>query len=453
MAGVTYSYRIRATGGSGNTTPGFTGDTSTTIASAMASAKTTASVPGAPILANPGLEANATDDDDVGSITLNITAPASGGSDLTSYQLQRWQGGRWQAVSPAPATDAETYTDSGLTPGQRYYYALRAMNAMGPGPWSEIVPGVATAGSPDTPTLTATTESETSIRLSWNVPDDNGMPITGYQIQKWTNGWTTADPDLPTSDTSTHLATQVIDNLLDAGATHYYRIRALPQDGDEGWSAEDVVETGEDAPEGSTKGNTGGNVPEPPVITIDPSGPEFADTANSITIEWAEPDDGGSDITGYQVYKWSGSSWVQDASLGDDVLMHTDSGLAAGTTYYYIVRALNDRGPGKWSTVAPDSTLPAKVATPVLTATATGTTSIQLTWEVPAANGNVIESYVLQRWDDTAGNWTENGNLAAGLPGDTTLVVDNGLTPGTIYYYQIMAVADTTDNNSASSRR
>ena len=25
----------------------------------------------------------------------------------------------------------------------------------------------------------------TSIRLNWNVPEDNGTTITGYQLQRW----------------------------------------------------------------------------------------------------------------------------------------------------------------------------------------------------------------------------------------------------------------------------
>ena len=59
------------------------------------------------------------------------------------------------------------------------------MNAMGAGPRSDVVSAVATAGNPDTPTLTATAIDETRIQLTWNVPEDNGTPITGYELQRW----------------------------------------------------------------------------------------------------------------------------------------------------------------------------------------------------------------------------------------------------------------------------
>ena len=152
-----------------------------------ASASTAPGVPGAPTLANPEDAADTVDADDVGEITLNITAPSSGGSDLTGYELQRYENGQWNTIT-APATDAEEYTDSGLTPGVKYYYALRASNSAGAGQWSDVVSAVATAGNPDKITsLTATATGETTIRLTWTEPANNGTPIVGYELADM--GW------------------------------------------------------------------------------------------------------------------------------------------------------------------------------------------------------------------------------------------------------------------------
>ena len=197
MAGTTYSYRIRAEGGS----PGAPAFSGTTVDSAMASATTsTVGTPGAPTL-------SAASGKDAGSITLTIGATTG----ATSLELQRWYGGSWSGIT-APALDATSYTDSGLNAGDKYYYALRATNAHGTSPWSDVVNAIATAGNPDTPTLTATAESPNSIRLSWNVPANNGTAITGYQIQKWNDNagnWTTTGEDeLPTGNDSTYTATQ-----------------------------------------------------------------------------------------------------------------------------------------------------------------------------------------------------------------------------------------------------
>ena len=349
-------------------------------------------VPGAPTLANPDAVADAMDDDDVGSISLTITAPTTGGSDLTGYELQRWYGGQWTTVGPAPAADAKTYTDRGLEPGATYYYSLRAMNAMGAGPWSDVVSAVATAGNPDTPTLTADDIDETRIQLNWNVPEDNGTPIVGYQLQIWDGEVRSMWGDVVGFENDTTV-TQYIDTVAAAG-TYYYRIRALPQDidtdddedgdtADEGWSAEDDPD-GDNPPKGSTSATTSGDVPQAPVMgTLTPS-------EDSITITWTaipDEDTGGSDITGYEVHKWDSSKWILEASLGATAESHMDTGLAAGTKYYYIVRAVNSQGPGKWanfvsSTTTANTTTP---DTPVLTATARGTNSVQLTWTVPAA--------------------------------------------------------------------
>ena len=259
-----------------------------------------------------------------------------------------------------------------------------------------------------------------------------------------------------------------------AGETHYYRIRALPQtmvnddgetvaDPDAGWSAEDeLAETGDDAPEDSTVGMTMVDGPGPPTQTAVPEA-----TSSSVTISWTQPGDiGGSAITKYEVYKWNGSSWVYEddvsAVANQTAYTYEDMGLAAGTTHYYIVRAVNDHGPGDWSQVWSDTTDSGDIEAPTLTATQRSTTEIQLTWNVPAANGNTITGYTLQRWDNTAfatimvltPETTDAADAveALTLTADTTLYVDIGRAPGTQYWYQIQATGtDPNDNNDPAT--
>ena len=460
-AGTTYYYAVVPTGGTTtptNTTPNFDG---TTVDDAMASAMTTDGAPGAPTLMAEGGE-------DLGSIKLTIT----GVSNATSLELQRWENGGWNANITQPAVEDEEYIDSGLTPGVKYYYALRATNALGTGPWSNLVEEEATSGNPDPPVMTATAESNTSIRLTWTVPANNGTTITGYQIQKWvSNAWSSDDDDLPSGEEYT--ATQAIDNGLNAGATHYYRIRAVPQPidtdtptdntDDEGWSAGEASElvTGEDAPPRSTKGNTQGGVPEAPTFT---SNYEPIVSSSSIAITWGAAPTGTSSsaVAGYEVHKWNGSRWLLDGSTTgnvDDALTYTDRELAAGTRHYYIVRAVNeDDAVGKWSRTVSGTTTAPELEAPVLTAAERDTTSIRLTWTIPAANGNVISGYTLQRWNDTTFETimvpepqNPDSNIALVLAGDTTLYVDTGLVPGKQYWYQIQAtVGDGGDMTNTS---
>ena len=126
----------------------------------------------------------------VGSITLTwLRAPTSdGGSDITGYEIQILDISTRTWV-PAPeatvADDVLTYTNTGLEPGKTYYYILRAVNSIGAGPWSAFVSSASGVGPPDAPVLTAESAGRSSIDLSWTVPNNNGTPITGYQIHRW----------------------------------------------------------------------------------------------------------------------------------------------------------------------------------------------------------------------------------------------------------------------------
>ena len=230
---------------------------------------------------------NTDDADDVGEITLNITAPSSGGSDLTGYELQRYENGQWNTIT-APATDAETFTDKGLTPGVKYYYAMRASNSSGTGAWSDVEDGVATAANPDKiTTLTATATGETTIRLTWTEPANNGTTITGYALER--NLLTVVLIWQPITEymvrldyAATDTVTEFIEHLglwpdrRTTTASARCRGRWLIDTtgstvgiADEGWSAEEFATgaTGEgDPPKGSVSATTHGATPSAPRI-------------------------------------------------------------------------------------------------------------------------------------------------------------------------------------------
>ena len=81
----------------------------------------------------------------------------------------------------------------------------------------------------------------------------------------------------------------------------------------------------------------------------------------AVILAWSEPaDDGGSDITGYRIYRG-----IMEDGLGivEDVtdMHYTDTGLQNGQPYYYAVSALNAEGEGEKTGIleaTPESSTP-----------------------------------------------------------------------------------------------
>ena len=343
-----------------------------------------------------------------------------------------------------------SYEDTDLASSTRYYYIVRAVNSDGNGPWSANVSGVTTPGNPDAPVLTATALSETSIQLDWNTPNDNGTPIAGYQLQRWNpadNGVWAAVADFPTTST----VTEYIDTLpvIVAGTTHYYRVRAMPQTVDldgstntdnEGWSADDM--------EDAASATTHGNVPARPTLTVGTL------TTNTVPLMWENPGAGGAPISSYELRIWDSatSQWVLEANIApiaakenptdSTMYEYPDMNLAAGTTFYYVLRAKNSQGDGPWSTYVTAKTLdgPAPDA-PVLTATTVDTSSIRLTWTIPNENGQDITGFMLERFNPGMSPPWEAVTITVG--NDVTLHTDSNLVAGKTYYYRIRTVPES----------
>ena len=402
-SGTKFYYRIRALGANGDNSSEWSSPDANTGNAPTATTPT--GLPGRPTLTVPAAEANA----DAGTITLEWTAPDStGGSALTGYEIQILDiSTRTWVAEASLAVDEFTYTDEELEPGKAYYYILRAVNAVGPGPWTAFVTTTATTGLPDKPVLTATAASDTSIYLSWTVPKDNGTPIIGYHVQRtlgtpisWTNveERTDTNTDTVTEDTDTGP-----EDGLEAGTKYFYRIRALTGDDDgSAYTAED----------GSTKGaayatTALGDVAVPGQLVLPTLGTA---TTSSVMLQWTALADtaiGGSAVTGYKVQVWDSASsqWTHVADVPvppgtDTARTYTVTGLTAGETYYYRVAAVNSQGTGPYSEYrsAPTSIVGTVPDTPTLTATATGPKTIRLDWNVPADNGTVINGFEIQKW-------------------------------------------------------
>jgi fibronectin type 3 domain-containing protein len=128
---------------------------------------------------------------------------------------------------------------------------------------------------------------------------------------------------------------------------------------------------------------------------------------------------------------------------------YTDTAVANGTTYYYVVTAVSANGESANSNQASatPSTTPSSPAAPSapanLTATA-GNQQVSLFWRASSA----ATSYNVKRSTASGGPYTTVGTLSG------TSYMDTGLTNGTTYYYVVTAVnpaGQSANSNQASA--
>ena len=390
--------------------------------SATATGSTAAGNPGAPVLH--------ADQNGSSEIRLTWTVPETGGSPITNYQIQVSTDGSSGWTSPEDSTliidgervlqttdaTAVNYAHTGLDPAVDRHYRVRAVNANGRGPWSNVAMASTLGGRPGRPALTATASGTSMISLAWTPPTgDGGSAVTGYELQYWdgSNGWM----DLASLDDS---VTAYTDRNIAGGTTKFYRIRAENAGGSGNWST-------------TAYATTATTVPSPPTLVA------MADGATMIKLTWTAGHDGGLAITGYHLQESSnaGSSW---ADVDDDIapgmtMSHTDTGLTGGTTKHYRIRAENSKGDGGWSPLASattDRSIPGK---PTLTVNGL-TRAAYVSWASPATptGGSAIIRYEVQRWDAANRRWVDRLTTTA------TAFLDSGLTTGKKYFYRVRAV-------------
>jgi hypothetical protein len=153
----------------------------------LAAGKSTATAPGQVT----NLSASAGD----GSANLTWTAPANGGSTITSYTITPYIGSTAQPATKLSGSPPPTgVTIGGLSSTSSYTFTVQATNAVGSGPVSEpsnaVTPTAPTA--PAAPTEVIATAGENSATVTWSAPANGGSTITKYTITPYVGA--TAQP-------------------------------------------------------------------------------------------------------------------------------------------------------------------------------------------------------------------------------------------------------------------
>jgi subtilisin len=177
--------------------------------------------------------------------------------------------------------------------------------------------------------------------------------------------------------------------------------------------------------------------PQPPPPPTAPSAPTLLSAtggASSISLSWSTPSNGGSAITGYQIWRSTTSGAETQLTTLPVQNTYVDGAVASGTTYWYQVVAVNAIGPSQRSNER-SAKLVAAPSAPTLLGASSDQAAI-LSWAAPTNDGGgAITAYNVYR---KIGNGSE-ATLASTGPSETTYV-DSGLTNGTQYTYRVAAV-------------
>jgi fibronectin type 3 domain-containing protein len=253
-----------------------------------------------------GLQATA------GSSQITLTWTASSGA--TSYHIKRatTTGGPYTQIA-APTTSS--YLDPGLTNGTKYFYVASAVNSVGESANSSEVSATpaATTGIPAIPTGLQAAAGNAQVVLTWNSISN----ATSYHVKRSAiSGGPYTQIASPTSATFT-------DTALTNGTKYFYVVSAVNSSGESANSAEASA--------------------TPTAQVMIPSAPTgLQATAGNAQVSLAWNPSSGA--TSYHLKRATTSGGPYTQIAAPTVTTLVDSALTNGTTYFYVVSALNSVG-------------------------------------------------------------------------------------------------------------
>ena len=187
-----------------------------------------------------------------GSLAVTWTAPTDTGregSAVTSYDLRYirddatdFAAANWTEVTGTGSLDSLAHTVSRLDGEAKYRVQVRAVNADGNGPWSDVAVQRTQRALPDAPRSVVTTPRTEALAVSWRLPAYVGAgDPTAYDLRYirsdalnkvdnlWDsvpNAWTTAGGEL-----------RYVIPSLDNGVQYDVQLLARNSAGESGWSA------------------------------------------------------------------------------------------------------------------------------------------------------------------------------------------------------------------------
>lgn len=295
-----------------------------------------------------------------------------------------------------PAAPGPSFTDSGLVNGTRYYYVIQTLSTNS-GAWSDEVDVVPNDLLPTAPTNLQATPGSTWASLTWTA----SAGANGYTVYRST---TVGGPYVFAGFTPT---TGYEDFGLANGTSYYYVVAAVNAAGQSAWSAEQLAAVSDMAmPHAATLSAMRGN--------------------GTVALTWS----GAHGAVTYILRRGEapGGPYTVAVPVSNNT-NYTDSALVNGSSYYYVVEALNS---SEYTATSNEVVMtPLSLLPPPSNLTAIpGNSEATVTWSpVPGASGyNVTVSY------------TPGGSGVAGGYQSGPSFTATGLSNSILYYIRIQTV-------------
>ena len=246
----------------------------------------------------------------------SITLQWNKNTSATGYELQKWNGKKWVALTKITKNSTTTYTVKSLKASTTYKYRIRAYKTIGKATQYSGYKELSVNTNPSNMSgFKAKSKSYNSITLQWN----KNTSATGYELQKWNGKKWVALTKITKNSTTTYTV-----KSLKASTTYKYRIRAYKTIGKatqySAYSATLSVRT--------NPSNMSGFKAK-------------SKSYNSITLQWNK----NTSATGYELQKWNGKKWVALTKITkNSTTTYTVKSLKASTTYKYRIRAYKTIG-------------------------------------------------------------------------------------------------------------
>ena len=325
----------------------------------------------------PGMPLSITASADGGSATITWTEAPTGGSPILSYTVATLQRPVRTCVTVAllgaPPTSCVI---DGLTVGQLATFRVQAVNAFGVGRWSAVSAPVLMGSRPSAPSGVVAVRGNQELEVRWDAAVAADLPVTSYVVQA------VGAPALT--------CTAVIDS---AAAARSCIVRGLTNGTSYSFTVRAINAIGASTASSASAAVVPGSVPD----TI--AAPDVIGGPSSVTVSWSTPADNGLTIDHYTVVADGdaaiGCTYEVPVS-GDPLDECTISGLEAGRTLRFLVRAHNAAGDSLDSELSAPITVATVDAPPSATATDGTNGRSFITWTAPNVSpGDPILGYAV----------------------------------------------------------